>query len=704
MNVQRGAAAPVWVRVTQAAPCPVCGHPKWCSVSEDGRWAFCMHERSDHPAKDGEGWMHKIGTDGPAPAVKLKARPAAAPAGRGISVRSTYELRDPAGVVVAYHCRRDFADGSKNLWWQNPEGKAKLGGKSADLPLYGCEHLGALEPDTPVVVVEGEKAQEALRQIGIAAVGTVTGADVTPSAESLRVLLGHPVLLWPDNDEKGRAHMAAIGKRLRVLGAESRVVTWAEAPEKGDAADLAESGGKEAVEAVLGAVQDDPPAFVPSSGKIDAFDEKGGAEGILSSPASLLGKNGSGPVFGTPGQSWSTPGGLSVGVTLLSLVQSERVRWLWPGRIPLGKITVVDGDPGLGKTTAILDVGSRLTTHRAMPDGARGDLDGPRGVIIMTAEDGLGDTIRPRLEAAGADLARVLSFDLTRDGDGNERMPSILHDLDALEAIIRQLDAALVIVDPLMAYLGDAKEANANHDQDVRRVLSPFGRMLERVGCAAAVIRHLRKAESGNAIYRGGGSIGIIGAARSGLIVATDPDDKSGARRIMAVSKANLAAPASALAYRTEGMPNGSVRIAWEGPTHHTAIGLLGTIVSVEERDQLNEAEDFLRQMLWTEQGAQAKDVQREARTQGYSDKILRRARERLGVVSNRVGPFGSGGVWMWSLPPRYRDLAQQTSERAKDAPRTPFLVKGVDLANVDNKGAAPTSAPPAPTLNVVEL
>lgn len=154
-----------------------------------------------------------------------------------------YEVRDPSGALVAVHVREDRADG-KRLWWERPAGTRGLGGqKTATLPLYGVHELPA-DHTVPSVITEGEKARDALKVRGIAAVATVTGADGTPNDEALRPLLGHPVLLWPDADDPGRAHMARITTALQRLGhRDVRVVTWREAPAKGDAFDFFARGG-----------------------------------------------------------------------------------------------------------------------------------------------------------------------------------------------------------------------------------------------------------------------------------------------------------------------------------------------------------------------------------------------------------------------------------------------------------------------------
>src|SRR5262249_22936941 len=149
------------------------------------------------------------------------------------------------------------------------------------------------------------------------------------------------------------------------------------------------------------------------------------------------------------------------------------------------------------------------------------------------------DTIRPRLEAAGADLDRIHIFHAVRR-EGHEVIPSLPENLPELERAIRDRHAELVVIDPLMAYLGGG--VDAHRDQDVRRALAPLAKMVERTGAAGLAVRHLNKggASGGNPLYRGGGSIGIIGAARSGLLVARDPDDPE--RRVFAVTKSNLAA------------------------------------------------------------------------------------------------------------------------------------------------------------------
>jgi putative DNA primase/helicase len=221
---------------------------------------------------------------------------------------------------------------------------------------------------------------------------------------------------------------------------------------------------------------------------------------------------------------------------LLSEVETEQVSWLWRGWLALGKLSVIDGDPGLGKSATVLDVAARVSTGREFADGTRNEA-GPGGVVILSAEDALSDTIKPRLEAAGADLERIASLAMLPDGSGHERLLSIPEDLQHLETEIQRMEAKLVIVDPLVAFF--SKKVDSHKDQDVRRALAPLAAVAERTGAAVQLVRHLSKGEGKNPVYRGGGSIGIIGAARIGSLVAKDPKDEE--RRVLAPVKNNLA-------------------------------------------------------------------------------------------------------------------------------------------------------------------
>lgn len=332
----------------------------------------------------------------------------------------------------------------------------------------------------------------------------------------------------------------------------------------------------------------------------------------------------------------------------LDEVKPEAVRWLWKLRIPLGKSTIVEGDPGLGKSTLALYIAARVTRGAAMPDGTPTPAG---GVVLLTAEDGLGDTVRPRLEAMGADLARVFAIEAVRDA-GHELPVVLPAHLDGVRAAVHDVGALLVIVDPLAAFLDGS--VNSWRDHAIRRALYPLTQLAEDLGVAVVLIRHLRKG-AGSAMYRGGGSIGLIAAARSALLVATDPDDET--LRVLASVKSNLGPEPPSLAFRVEDDGHGVARIAWAGKSPHCANALSALPDDDEARSALDEAVEILREAL--RNGSKpVREVEHLAREAGVELRTLRRARRRLGV---RSSPDGFGGPRLLSLPDSQPSGVDQT-------------------------------------------
>jgi AAA domain len=339
-------------------------------------------------------------------------------------------------------------------------------------------------------------------------------------------------------------------------------------------------------------------------------------------------------------------------LVLVADVDRELVRWLWPGRIPLGKVTVLDGDPGTGKSTLTLTIAAKVTTGSPFPDGTRPER---ADVILLSAEDDIGDTIRPRLEAAGADLARCWVLpdvhpELPPDASPKAkpeppRPPELPADLELLEKLVVSKAAALVVIDPIAAFPSGA--VDMHKDQDVRRALAPLAYMAARTGAAVVIVRHMNKGQ-GSALYRGSGSIGIIGAARAGLLVAPDPDDED--RRILATSKANLGKKRESLAYRiVEDELYRVARLVWDGTSRHTAADLVRPQVDEDQAPALAEAMRVLKEIL--ADGPQAAgNVKRVAKTAGVAERTLDRARWALGVVSRRKG-FGKDAHYEWCMP-----------------------------------------------------
>jgi putative DNA primase/helicase len=322
-------------------------------------------------------------------------------------------------------------------------------------------------------------------------------------------------------------------------------------------------------------------------------------------------------------------------------VRAQRVKWLWHRRIPRGKITILDGDPGLGKSTAALDIAARVSTATPLPDGSCTDY--PADVIILSAEDSISDTIRPRLAAAGADLSRIRVFRSVNDSDG-PRPPELPRDLHLIESLIAEDNAQLVVIDPLMAFL--SSRIDSHRDQDVRRALHALSATADRTGIALVIIRHLNKAPGGSPLYRGGGSIGIIAAARAGLLVAPDPSDEK--RRILAVTKSNLSEKASSLSYKIVGdEEHDCARIAWEGHSDLRAEDLLAP----PKESKRDAAVEFLEAAL-VSGPVPARELFERAEIEGISEKTLRRAKDELHVKAFRRGKEGhiGSGAWWWRL------------------------------------------------------
>jgi hypothetical protein len=312
-------------------------------------------------------------------------------------------------------------------------------------------------------------------------------------------------------------------------------------------------------------------------------------------------------------------------------VRAQRVAWLWERRIPFGKVTILEGDPGLGKSTLTLEIASRLT--RGSPqEGDRSSWE-PAGVVLCSAEDDVADTLRPRLEAAGADLSRVLAFKL-------EHLPTLPAELPTLRAALRTVAAALVVIDPLVAFLDAA--IDSYRDQDVRRVLRELAALAAETGAAILIVRHLTKQMGSKALYRGGGSMGIGGAARSVLLLGADPEQPD-TGRILAQVKNNLSPTAPALLFELEAIGE-TVGITWRGATRHRADDLVQP-----PEDGLEEAVRLLTSLLGPGP-LPAADIDRERRAANITVRTWNAARQRLRIRSERQG-FGPGGKYVWHLP-----------------------------------------------------
>jgi hypothetical protein len=326
----------------------------------------------------------------------------------------------------------------------------------------------------------------------------------------------------------------------------------------------------------------------------------------------------------------------------LSRLTPRSVPWLWPLRLARGKLAILEGDPGLGKSLVALDLCARLSTGRPFPDGAPGIE--PTACIILNGEDGTADTLRPRLETLGADLSRIFILH-QEDTDAADlfRLPAQAAQLNEVLTATR---AGLVVIDPITAFLDSS--VVTFHEQSVRRALLPLARLAEKYQCTIFMLRHLNKRNTGPALYRGTGSIGFLAVCRSGWLLAPDPED--GQRRILAQLKNNLAPPQPSLALAVQRADDLSPpNVSWLGPTGWTADQLLaarrhGPAPVAEER-----ARKFLADFLHAGPRT-AREIWQAAERDGHSFRTLERAKKDLMIRSISVYP-DKRRVSYWLLP-----------------------------------------------------
>jgi hypothetical protein len=308
----------------------------------------------------------------------------------------------------------------------------------------------------------------------------------------------------------------------------------------------------------------------------------------------------------------------------VSEVATRPVSWLWSGRLALGKLAILDGDPGLGKSLVTLDLCARLSTGRPLPDDTPGA--GPGSAIVFNGEDGEEDTIRPRLQAVGADLERVFVPLRARDEGDPLCFPAHVHVLDEM---LTRTCARLVVIDPIMAFLEPGVFDSS--DRSVRGALRPLARVAEKHACAVLLVRHLNKRGGGRSLYRGGGSIGFLGACRSGWLIARDPLLPQ--RCVLAQVKNNLAPAQPSLAYSVTPHESGPPTLSWLGPTAWTADQLLTGRACSSHATQFERACEFLNTFL-ADGPRTSRDVWAVAREHALSDRTIERAKKELDVRS----------------------------------------------------------------------
>lgn len=362
-------------------------------------------------------------------------------------------------------------------------------------------------------------------------------------------------------------------------------------------------------------------------------------------------------------------------------VEPEPVEWLWPGRIAIGKLHLIVGDAGLGKSTVTCDLAARISAGREWPDDTGRAPTGT--VLILSAEDDPRDTIRPRMDAAQANMKRVRLLEgkrITVEGKSKEHVVT-LEDVDTIERAVRGLpDLKLLIVDPVAAYLG---RADSHKESEVRGLLARLDKLARDLRFAVLLVSHLNKASALKALYRVSGSQGFTNAVRLSWLVAADTADPD--RRLMVRLKGNVAADPGGLAFvvrQSEG--DLMAHVEWiKGRQDVDVEALMAPPQRDSEGGSLADAIDFLQCEL-ADGAVKAEVVYADAESAGHKRRTIDRAKRKLRVVCKPRKEADSSRHWWWWLPD---DDAGNLGNVTETPPAKPFPPKVAKVANPESDG-----------------
>lgn len=528
----------------------------------------------------------------------------------GFRPEALHEYEDSDGKIIYYRIRLKHPDGRKWIRPMHANGHGYALGEpefSTGKPLYRLPDLVA-HPDDAVWIVEGEWTADALARMGL--VVTTTGAADSAARADWSPLAGRIVTIWPDDDAPGLRYAQQCAAELRTVGASvDRIVDVAKLklPKGGDAVDWIERN--------------------PGADPNDLLIAQTGTEGVKHS---------------------------RIRYRRAIDIEARPIRWLWSGRIARGKVSMLAGNPGVGKSQITASMAAIVSTGGTWPVDRTHCERG--NVVILSAEDDPEDTIKPRLEVAGADLARVIILDgIVRHADGNGRGLTLRHDLHELSTVLDEIgDVALVVIDPITAYLGDT---DSHKNAEIRGLLTPLFDLAAKHGAAIVCVSHLNKSGGTEAMMRITGSLAFVAAARAAFLVAKDQDND--ARRLLLPIKNNLGNDRTGLAFGLElaqvESPAGVIdtsRIIWESEAVTvTADEVLRPRDPDDAGSAREAAAEWLREVL-ADGPMPARDVRRQADEAGHNWATIRRAQREIGVNVARDG-FGRGGRWRWSLDHR---------------------------------------------------
>jgi putative DNA primase/helicase len=466
--------------------------------------------------------------------------------------------------------------------------------------LYKLPQLIETPLDVPVYICEGEKDADRLWSLGLPAT-TCPGGAGKWLPEFNEFFRGRPVGVPPDNDEAGRRHATQVAEALCNTAACIKILELPGLPPKGDVSDWLDAGHKFGELSIL---FDDAPQYVKE-------------------------------------EPWTR----KADVVKMSEIEPEDVQWLWPNRFPLGMISLLVGDPDLGKSYLSMYLAATVSNGGTWPDGS----PCPKAkALILNGEDSLARTVGKRLKVLGADADKVIAIramrqKISKDTECNDFF-NISSDRLELERVIKANPGVqLVIIDPLSAYFGNA---DTFKESVVRSILAPLADMASRYDVALVGIMHLNKGNSSKAIYKTQGSLAFPATARAVWLVSNDPSNPNSKRRFLINSKFNIGERPSSLAFEIK---DGKVVFESE-PVNITAQDVLTSQSNVEapERDR---AVEWIKQLLAGGQSISSNEINKLAQQEGFSEKTLRKAREELGIKFHSDFDEEGKKFWSWRLP-----------------------------------------------------
>lgn len=500
--------------------------------------------------------------------------------------------------VGARYAYTDAAGHPTRTVHRTPDKKFKQSGATKDQPqLYRLPRvLSAVAAGTPVSIVEGEKDVHAVESVGAVATTSPMGATNWPKVD-VAPLTGAHVVVVPDRDKAGDTYLRDVLASLEGVAASIRV---ARAKVGKDAADHIAAG--------------------------HTLDE------LVEDTAAV-------------------PGRRTVSLTPASSIKVRPVRWLWEGRVPLGSLTLLAGREGIGKSTVAYTFAADIT-RGVLPGKYLGQ---PKGVLVAATEDSWEHTIVPRLMAAGADLDKVYRVDVTTS-DGVSGSLSLPRDLGAVEDAVRQVDAALILLDPLMSRL-DGK-LDTHKDAEVRIALEPLTAVADRSGASILGLIHVNKGQSTDPLNMVMASKAFTAVARAVLFVMVDPDTEG--QRLLGTPKNNLGRDdlptltfqiESAHVADTDEGPVWTGRVKWLGESEHSIQDALDSASEgADARSATAEAGAWLVDYLTTQGGeSDSKDIRAAGQKAGHSNDALKRSRKRVKVGTES---YGYPRKTKWLLPP----------------------------------------------------